>query len=143
MVRQQMEKFLARYNDLDANNLEILEEIYSPDIHFVDPAHEIRGLEQLTGYFRELYQGMISICFDFSTPLVVDKRATVRWTMRLRHNSLARGNPVTVEGISQLTFDDGGKVTFHRDYFDLGAMLYEHIPLLGRVIRVIKGRLGR
>jgi hypothetical protein len=33
-------------------------------------------------------------------------------------------------------------VCLHRDYFDLGAMLYEQLPLLGAVVRTLKGRLG-
>ena len=56
MVRQQMEKFLARYNDLDANNLEILEEIYSPDIHFVDPRPRNSG----TGTAHRLFSRALS-----------------------------------------------------------------------------------
>ena len=34
------------------------------------------------------------------------------------------------------------KVYRHRDYFDAGALLYEHVPLLGRVIRWLKRRMG-
>ncbi|HGP4674712.1 TPA: nuclear transport factor 2 family protein, partial [Vibrio cholerae O1] len=36
-----------------------------------------------------------------------------------------------------------GKVTYHRDYFDMGEMLYEQLPVLGQVIRAIKRRLGQ
>lgn len=49
---------------------------------------------------------------------------------------------MTVEGATRLEFDETGKVCLHRDYFDLGAMLYEQLPLLGAVVRTIKGRLG-
>ena len=41
-----------------------------------------------------------------------------------------------------IEFDEAGKVCQHRDYFDLGAMLYEQLPLLGPVVRTIKMRLG-
>jgi hypothetical protein len=36
-----------------------------------------------------------------------------------------------------------GKIYYHRDYFDMGAMLYEHLPLLGRIIQRLKHRLGQ
>jgi len=42
--------------------------------------------------------------------------------------------------MSHLKFADG-KVISHRDYFDLGEMLYEHIPLLGGVIKSIVGEI--
>jgi len=32
-------------------------------------------------------------------------------------------------------------VTYHRDYFDLGALIYERVPVLGGLIRGIKGRM--
>ncbi|QHF41154.1 transcriptional regulator [Pseudomonas sp. S34] len=30
----------------------------------------------------------------------------------------------------------------HRDYFDAGALLYEHLPVLSRAIAWLKRRLG-
>ncbi len=33
------------------------------------------------------------------------------------------------------------KICHHRDYYDLGALLYERIPVLGKLIRSIKARL--
>jgi hypothetical protein len=44
-----------------------------------------------------------------------------------------------VQGSSHLK-GVGDKVVYHRDYLDLGAMLYEQLPLLGRVIRSLKNR---
>ena len=46
------------------------------------------------------------------------------WTMFLNHPKL-RGETVRVEGASYLRTRNG-KVYYHRDYFDLGAMLYEN-----------------
>ncbi len=62
--------------------------------------------------------------------------------MTFSHPRLRGSAPVTVEGATRLEFDETGKVCLHRDYFDLGAMLYEQLPLLGSVVRTIKGRLG-
>jgi hypothetical protein len=45
-----------------------------------------------------------------------------------------------LEGISHLRF--GEKIDYHRDYFDLGQMVYEQIPLVGRIIKTIKKRLS-
>jgi hypothetical protein len=33
-------------------------------------------------------------------------------------------------------------VYLHHDYFDAGALLYEHVPILGGVIGWLKGRLA-
>jgi hypothetical protein len=47
-----------------------------------------------------------------------------------------------VDGFSQISFEDN-KVKHHRDYFDLGSMLYEQIPVLGLLIKKIKSGLGQ
>lgn len=134
--------FTEVYKDLSRNNLERLQEIYSRDIIFSDPAHEIRGLTSLQNYFRKLYEHIESIAFDFHHQQQVGSDAYVQWEMTFRHPRIARGKPVMVPGISFLKFDESGKVHRHRDYFDLGTMLYEHVPLLGALIKKIKKGLG-
>lgn len=143
MENRYMDRFLTLYQKLDAGNLETLQDVYREDIRFVDPAHEIKGLEELTIYFHHLYQGVDHIEFDFSPPLVTEGRGSVRWEMKFSHRRLARGKTLAVEGVSYIEYDEQGKVFFHRDYFDLGQMLYEHVPLLGRLVLYIKKRLGK
>jgi hypothetical protein len=46
-----------------------------------------------------------------------------------------------VPGGTLIKIDKFEKIIFHRDYFDAGAMLYEQIPLLGRVIKWVKQKI--
>ncbi|MGB0230941.1 MAG: nuclear transport factor 2 family protein, partial [Pseudohongiellaceae bacterium] len=80
--------------------------------------------------------------FRFHSTIVNDTDVFMTWTMFLNHPKLSGGETVRVEGASYLRTRNG-KVYYHRDYFDLGAMLYENVPLLGRVIRKLKSRLGQ
>ncbi|HCW90926.1 MAG TPA: transcriptional regulator, partial [Marinobacter sp.] len=34
----------------------------------------------------------------------------------------------------------GQRIGYHRDYFDAGQLLYENVPVLGRMIRWIRGQ---
>ncbi len=138
-----METFLKVYEDLNKNNLHLLKDVYREDIQFIDPAHRISGLDQLIAYFSKMYENVDSISFTFADPTVQKNSGFVRWEMRFRHKRLAGGNPITVEGATFLQFDETGMVHYHRDYFDLGALVYEHVPLLGRCIATIKKRLGQ
>ena len=138
-----MDNFLKTYQRLNADNLELLDEIYSEHVRFVDPAHEISGLGRLMEYFAGLYTNVTSIEFDFLREMRVGDEGYVQWRMTFSHRRLKGGRPVIVEGASYLQFDITGKVCFHRDYFDLGAMLYEHLPVLGSVVAALKRRLGQ
>lgn len=138
-----MQAFLDMYKTLHAGNLHMLKEVYREDICFVDPAHEIQGIDRLTQYFQGLYQNVRSISFTFAEPMIAGHEAYVRWIMEFIHPRLAGGRPVTVEGVSYIKWDDAGLIFYHRDYFDLGALLYEHVPLLGQIIRNLKKGLDQ
>ena len=68
-----------------------------------------------------------------------ENEAAIYWNMSYQHPRLNGGKIVNVQGSSHLKGCDD-KVIFHRDYIDLGAMLYEQVPLLGRIIRFLKRR---
>ena len=60
--------------------------------------------------------------------------------MSYSHPRLAGGGQIDVAGISHIRFDD--KINYHRDYYDLGEMLYEHLPAYGWLTRKLKARLA-
>jgi hypothetical protein len=138
-----LDDFLAVYQKLDADSLDLLGQVYSDQIRFCDPAHEITGLPALKDYFAELYRHVTAISFSFNRRHLLDSEAYIGWTMTVSHPRLAGGQPVAVDGMSYLQFDEHGKVLYHHDYFDLGALLYEQLPLLGSIIKTIKRRFGR
>jgi len=61
--------------------------------------------------------------------------------MTYQHPSLNKGQPIKVEGASKLVVQDD-RIISHRDYFDAGNLLYEHIPVLKNVIRFLKRRMS-
>lgn len=137
-----LERFLATYQKLDRDNLDLLAGIYTETVHFSDPAHRLTGLPALRSYFAELYAGVEKIRFIFDQQHRDGNQVFVQWRMRLRHPRLNRGAEIEVPGISCLHFAADGRVDNHRDYFDLGALLYEQLPLLGAVVRTVKRRFA-
>ena len=138
-----MKNFLDMYQNLNRDNLHLLATVYAENVQFVDPAHEINGLKELTAYFAALYQNVASIRFSFHDTLEGEGKAYIQWDMTYVHKKIAGGRPITITGTTFLRIDTDGKVIYHRDYFDLGAMVYEQIPLLGRLVTSIKKRLGK
>ncbi len=137
-----LDRFLSTYQRLNRDNLDLLDEIYSPDVRFSDPAHRLTGLTALRDYFAELYTNVEHISFDFAEPHAVGDQVFVEWVMCLRHPRLNRGAEIELPGISCLHFAADGRVDDHRDYFDLGLLLYEQLPLLGPLVRAVKRRFA-
>lgn len=136
-----MNTFLNTYRELSHDTLHRLDDIYDTNIHFIDPVHEIRGLEELRNYFKTLYQNITSIDFDFLTPMRNGNEGYVHWEMHYSHPRIGKGREITVHGASFLCFTSDDKVRYHRDFFDLGNMLYQHLPVLGSFVKTVNRRL--
>lgn len=130
------------YENLSPDNLAPLRSIYAEDVCFEDPIHGIQGLEALVEYFEALFENVERCRFKFHRSVISGDGMFFSWTMMLEHRSLKPGKIIRVEGASYLKYR-GGKVYYHRDYFDLGAMVYENIPVLGGIIRSIRNRIAR
>lgn len=130
------------YQALSKDNIDQLPTIYHDNIVFEDAAHRIEGIDSLCAYFSELYQNVERCDFDIDQHHQFGNVGFLVWQMTLIHPKLNGGKPVVVPGTTHLNFQDD-KVIFHRDYFDLGQMLYEQLPILGHVIKAIKRKLGQ
>jgi len=133
-----IEKFISVYQGLDSNNISSIASIYDKNIKFVDPFHEVNGLETLMGYFSRLYRNVESCDFEFKEIYKSNSSAMVTWNMLLKHKSLSK-HPIDVPGSTEIHFNE--KIHYHRDYFDAGKMLYENVPLIGSAVRFLKKKV--
>lgn len=131
------------YNRLDANSVGcgLLSELYHKDAVFHDPFHRIEGLDNINQYFTALYQSVESINFDYGHFWPAGHSDALRWTMTFSHPAIASGKQISVEGCTELKWQDG-KVIHHRDLFDGADMLYNHLPLIGWTLGKIRERMA-
>ena len=131
----------AAWSQFDSAALDRLENLYDPHVHFIDPAGEIRGRDALMAHLRHQCRELLECRFEFDELHETrgEGRACLVWNMILRHRKINGGRETVTRGISLLELDR--TVTFHRDWFDLGEMVYEHVPLVGSVVGMIKSKL--
>lgn len=136
-----LQQFAHTFARLEARNLEALACLYDEDVTFRDPLHELHGLDALKRYFAQLYANAQDIHYSFAgADEVGPGQGYLRWALQFRHPRLAAGRPITLQGCSYLQWRE--RVHLHQDFFDAGALLYEHVPLMGGAIRWLKGRLA-
>jgi hypothetical protein len=137
------ERIVKAFNDLRADNLHILDQFYHPKLKFLDPIGEIDGLPAMKAYYANMYETVTDIRFDFDTLTEEGANIMASWTMVLKAKGLNGGEEVSVKGVSHLKFDsESNLVIYHRDYFDMGAFIYEYIPVLGTFVRMVKKKLS-
>lgn len=140
MAAEVIEQFCRIYKELGKDNLSQLALIYSDDINFIDGLHNLQGLEQLSDYFVHLYENLLFCHFSIEEVIESEGQASIVWVMHYAHPKINKGKSIFVNGSSHLKFND--KIYYHRDFLDMGQMLYEHLPLLGAVIRTIKKQVA-
>lgn len=139
---QWLSNFIDIYQSLNTENVKLIEKIYHPEVVFEDPLHRVEGRDSLLQYFEQLYLNLSQCDFTIDRYFVDGNNAAIYWNMEFCHSKLNGGRSINVSGHTHIR-GRHDKVIYHRDYLDAGAMLYEHIPLLGGAVRFIKRRASR
>ncbi|MGF1723568.1 nuclear transport factor 2 family protein [Photobacterium nomapromontoriensis] len=135
-----IDRFARVYSDMDKDNVSVIADIYHDDVIFEDPVHRIEGLSALMAYFERLFKSVDECQFQIHESISRDDVAYLQWTMLFSHSKLFHGRLQKVVGCSRIQFS-GEKVIQHRDYFDMGQMIYEGIPFVGALIRKLKSQV--
>ena len=141
MTDNKINEFISGINSVRHSNAkEVLAGIYTDDVVFIDPVKQIKGLDELTQYFEDLYLSVVSCEFTLINSIPNGETHSLEWKMHLEHKKLCKNKVIELDGASFIKFDDE-KVSYHRDYYDLGALIYENIPLLGSVVSKVRHAL--
>ena len=141
MLEEVNQRFRTLYNELNKDTLEKLADLYDADTVFIDPIHSVNGLGELTEYCRNLYANVQTIQFEYHDVSYGPGIFHQDWTMTFEHPKMNKGEPITVAGSTLVRVNDIGLITEHRDYYDVGEMIYRNIPVVGSFIELINRRL--
>jgi esterase/lipase superfamily enzyme len=137
-VDQLITQFKQFYGDLTQLPVDQFNRLYTDDVIFRDPVHELRGGAELLSYLEPLCRGLEFGRFEYLDELVQGDTAYIKWNMNFRNPKLGE-RIQSVRGMSHIQFND--RIYYHEDVYDLGAMLYEHVPVVGKITRWLKYRL--
>lgn len=147
MTARQVElnRLEAFYTELTADNLTEIRSIYAPGAYFKDPFNEVTGIEAIEHIFSHMFTTVAKPRFEVISRVLGsgenDHEAFLVW---LFHWKAPTGMtlPPPIRGSSHIKFDTTGRVVYHRDYWDAAEELYETLPVLGSVLRLIKRKLS-
>jgi hypothetical protein len=135
-----VQKVKAFYEQFGTEVLARLDELYTADIEFRDPVHTLNGCLAVRHYLQGMATSLVHYRIRYLDEVVGPHTAYLTWEMDYAHHKLKGGKIITVRGMTQLKFTD--KVYYHEDCYDLGALLYEQLPVLGFATRTLKHRLA-
>ena len=137
---------LARFADLVSDmsperTAGLVPEVYADSVYFNDTLKEVHGATALADYFRHSLGGADQVTAEILDVARSGADVYVRWMMTIRFKKLADGEPTRTTGMSHLRFDGDGKIVFHHDYWDSTTGFFQYVPVVGRLIRYVKGKL--
>ncbi|PWR18561.1 nuclear transport factor 2 family protein [Zavarzinia aquatilis] len=135
-------RYAAALEGLRPETVDALDAVMAPDIRFRDPFNDIAGLDHARALFRQMFEDCLDVRFALRGRFRDGERAVLLWTMDYRLRRWP-DRPLKIEGASELCLDPAsGLVTAHVDHWDAASQLYEHVPLLGFVLRRLRRRIA-
>lgn len=118
-----------------------VDETYAAEPFFNDTLKTVRNRDVLGAYLAETAEAVrdCRVAVDEWTPANVGWY--VRWRMTIRFRRFKPDVDNESMGISHVVFDRDGRVALHQDFWDAAGGFYEHLPIVGGLIRKVRQRL--
>lgn len=139
-ITDAVDAYVDFFERLTVERLDALDALAAPEMRFVDPFNDVRGVERVKAVFRKMFEDVEAPRFSVSDRAIGDRAAYLRWTFTFRPPRTIK--TWTIEGMSELRFDPHLRITEHIDHWDAAGQLYEKFPVLGRVLGLIRRRLA-
>lgn len=136
--REALARVVAFYEQLTPASVSQLGQLYAADARFKDPFNEVTGVAAIERIFKHMFVQVEAPRFIVDTALLDGQQAMLGWRFVFR----SKGREIEVRGASHVVFDDDGRVSLHRDYWDTAEELYAKLPLLGPLVRWLARRLS-
>ena len=136
--QERLQTVIRYYESITPESIKDISQLYSADAYFKDPFNEVHGDTAISEIFLHMYEQVDEPVFKIQQSILQDDDAFIVWDFSFRVKGT--DTPMTIHGSSHLSFNDSHQITYHRDYWDVAEELYEKIPLLGSLMRLIKKR---
>lgn len=134
MHEHSLQPLLGWYARLTPASLAEIDNFYAADAHFRDPFNDVCGVASIRAIFEHMFTVTQAPRFVFVEQLQQGNQAFVTW----RFDCEIKRRLWQIEGSTYLVFGVDGRVVEHRDYWDAAEQLYEKLPLIGGVLRLLK-----
>ncbi len=115
--------------------------VYAEKLYFNDTFKIIEDLDELVTYMSESANHVNSTEVEILDVMRSKDDYFIRWSMKM--DLRVKGKDIYSHsiGMTQLRFNEAGKVVFHQDFWDSSEAFFEHLPLMGRFVKKVKSML--
>lgn len=114
------------FEELSAESLTRLNEIYTSDATFKDPFNELSGIEAIHKVYAHMYEKLDNPRFIILDEIQNGESLFLTWDFLFSIKS----KEFKIHGSTFFRLNEQGLISEHRDYWDVGEELLLQIPLL-------------
>lgn len=115
-------------------------QLYASELHFSDALMITRNRDRVVEHFQGLVDAGTAVQVEILQTLVSEADVYLIWSMQAEFTPVRQSVVSDTIGITHLRFNEAGRVVLHQDFWDTGLGFYQHIPVLGRVVKSINRR---
>lgn len=138
MSNPRIDRYVEAFEQLCPDSLDRLVALFGEQARFVDPFNDVRGRVAIRAVFGHMFSQCESPRFRVTERVADGEVCYLRWTFTFGSGRRQR----SIDGVSGVRFGADDLVEEHFDYWDPAAQLYESIPLLGGMLRLLRRRLS-
>jgi hypothetical protein len=132
--------YVRFYESLTPERLSDLDGLCAADVRFRDPFNDVTGIAAYRAILADMFERVTAPSFEVSDWAISGRIAYLRWSFTFMPKS--GGAPWRFDGMSEIHFDERGRIAAHLDHWDSGSQFYGRLPLLGRLIGLVRRRLA-
>lgn len=114
-------------------------QFFNENISFKDPFHHVSGIEEVFAIFQLMYENLENPRFKVLE--IVSQRNISYMKWEFKFNFKDQKEEQMFFGISRVVFDLDGKALSHEDFWDAAENIYEKIPIISYLIKLVKNRI--
>jgi hypothetical protein len=134
------DRIATAFEQLSPDSVAALDAVYTPEARFKDPFNEVHGLSAIQRIYRDMFESLENPRFVVTGRVLQGTQCFLTWELHFQFRRWRRGQAQCIVGASHLVLNEDGRITSHRDYWDAAQELYEKLPLVGGLMRWLKGR---
>jgi len=135
-------RIVAFFEHIAPGDVARIGEIYAVDAYFRDPFNEVRGVAAIARAYGHMFEQLDDSRFVVTETVADGDGAFLIWDFIFRIKHWRPGQVRAIHGASHIKLTADGKVGYHRDYWDAAEELYAKLPVIGPVLRFLRGALA-
>ena len=137
LIQLTIESLKTKYEQISVESVDELIQLYSPNARFKDPFNLVFGRDEIKRIFLKMFEQLDSPQFVIRETIQQNSSACLLWEFQFKFKRWDT-TPKSLTGVSWLLFDENNLVSSHTDYWDPAEGIYEHLPLIGPLMRGLK-----